>query len=94
MKDWERYNVVETEAAIFLRGRQSRSPMYTSVFSGHLEIVDALIRFDFRNTHKNPAALHSYLSELLLFAIQFNSVKVVTRLLDCNACRGCRDLLR
>ena len=93
MKDWERHNTGETEAAIFPRGRQSRSPIHISVFSGHLKIADALIRFDAHNTHKNPAALHSCFSELLLFAVTSNSAEATTRLLDSIACLDCFDLL-
>ena len=93
MKAWERYEARGTEAAIFLRDRQSRSPIHIFVFSGHLEIADALIRFDAHNTHKNPATFHSCFNKLLLFAIKSNSVEAVTRLLDSNAYIDCFDLL-
>ena len=93
MKDWERYNMGETEVAIFLRDRQLRSPIHISVFSGYLEIVDVLIRFNTHNTYKNSTTLNSYFSEFLLFVIKSNSIEAVTRLLDSDACLDCSDSL-
>jgi len=72
MKAWEQFDAGETKAAILLKDIQSRSPIQISVFGGHLEVTDTLIRFEARNTRSNFTALRSCFGELLLFAIKSN----------------------
>lgn len=93
MKAWEEFDAGETKAAILLKDMQSRSPIQISVFGGHLEVTDTLIRFQARNTRSNFAALRSCFGELLLFAIKSNFAEAVTRLLNFNADVDCSDAL-
>lgn len=93
MKAWEQFDAGEIKAAILLKDMQSRSPLQISVFGGHLEVTDTLIRFEDHNTRSNFAALRSCFSELLLFAIKSNFAEAVTRLLTFNADVDCSDAL-
>ncbi len=90
MKAWENFDAGETKVAILLKDMQSRSPIHISVFGGHLEVTDTLIRFEAHNTRDKSTALRSCFGELLLFAIKSNFAEAVTRLL--NFSEKCRLL--
>ena len=93
MRAWEQFGGGDTKAAILLKDRQLRSPIQISVFDGHLEITDTLIRSEDRDSQVNFAKLRSCLSELLSFAVETSFAEAVTRLLSFKADVNCSDPL-
>ena len=89
IRAWEQLGGRETRASVLLKDLQSRSPIHISVFGGHLEVTDTLIR----SADRDSAALRSCLSELLLFAVETHSAEAVERLLNLPADINCSNAL-
>lgn len=81
MKAWEQLGAGNTKSAIFIKDVQSRSPIFISVLSGHLEVSKILIHFMGPQNSGDLGALHpsfkAAFSELLLFAIKSDFTEAV-----------------
>ena len=97
MKAWEHFHAGDTESAILLKDKQSRSPIQLSVLGGHVEVTKALLHFDDCNNCSDLAALRpsfsAALSELLLYAIKADCTESVAGLLNSDVDVNCSDVL-